>query len=152
MDKITKFIKANSKIATAIAVVVVIGVIYYIYKREKFSSSLKQYKVKPMIDGFDADGKPFIGDTTYFQNINPDAEVETRYHNIMGMSTEEGGCSGNYFNRLCSQKAYIKALENGTNSIPDMICNGRYDNEDDYYACLGKVYGNYYPWSDPATY
>lgn len=149
MDKITKFIKANSKIVIAVAIVVVIGIGYYIYRREKF---IKQYKVKPMVDGIDANGKPFIGDTTYFQNINPDAEVETRYHNIMGMSKDEGGCSGNYFDRLCSQKAYIKALENGTTSLPDMICYGRYDNEDDYYACLGRTYGNYYPWSNPATY
>lgn len=146
MHKIIQYLKNNKWCAIAIAIVV-LGVTYYIYKRREgyracgVENTLPQYKA-PEYKG---------GDTTYFQNMNPDAEVETRYHNIIN-APEPEGCGGNYFNRACVQKAYFKAMEDGTTSIPNMICSYQYDpitEEDEYYACLGRTYGNYYPWSQP---
>lgn len=148
MNKIIDYLKKNKWCALAV-VVVILWVAYYIYKRREgyrgwgcgIKNTLPQYKA-PEYKG---------GDTTYFQNMNPDAEVETRYHNIINAPKPEG-CGSNYMDRFCVQKAYFKAMEDGTTSIPNMICSAQYDpieQENEYYACLGRTYGNYYPWSQP---
>ena len=149
MKKIIEYLKSNKWCALAV-VAVVLGVTYYIYKRREgygqspcgVKNTLPQYKA-PEYKG---------GDTAYFQNMNPDADVETRYHNLINAPESEGGCSSNYMNRFCVQKAYFKTMEDGTTSIPNMICAAQYDpvtQENEYYACLGRTYGNYYPWSQP---
>ena len=155
MDKIREYM--NPKVLIVILVVVVIlGICWYrrehltvLYGEKPYATipfnAQHVYHPAPMVDGIDADGKTYMGDTTYMQNDSPLASVETQYHN-----TVSSECEGNYFNRFCSQKAYLKTMENGTTSIPDMICQGRYDNEDDYYDCLARTYGNYYPWTYPS--
>lgn len=141
MEKIINYLKYHKWCTIAVVVVVVLGG-YYLYKRKEgfgcgIKNNLPQFSVPPYKGG----------DTTYFQNMNPDADVETRYHDYIN-APKPNGCGGDYFDRFCVQKAYFKTMEDGTTSIPNMLC-ARYDNEDEYYACLGRTYGNYYPWSQP---
>jgi len=83
----------------------------------------------------------------YFQGMPPSLKIENDYHKKMISTSDEGGCDGDYGNFECRQKSYLKAMKNGSTDKADLICYRHRNNEDEYYACLDAVYGNYL-WMD----
>ena len=83
-----------------------------------------------------------LKDKQFFSGTSPSLRVERDYHQLI-----HDECGGNYQDYKCRQKAYLKALKNGTYDRADLICS-RYDNDEDaYYRCLDGVYGQYM-WMD----
>lgn len=81
----------------------------------------------------------------YFQNLGPSVVMENNYH-----ANVHNDCGGNYADLKCRQKAYIKAVKNGTTDKADLMCWRFRDDEDQYYQCLDGIYGNYI-WMDRFT-
>lgn len=130
------------------AVVVFVGAVWFFKRwRQNFSfgSSLET-----LIKSQDMHYKPgFLPSYQglYFQGMPPSLRVENDYHGYMLSPKDEGGCGGDYGNFECRQKAYLKAMKAGSTDKADLICYRHRNNEDDYYACLDSVYGNYI-WMD----
>lgn len=87
----------------------------------------------------------FLKSTQFFQGTSPTMRVENDYHRYI-----KEDCGGNYQDYKCRQKAYIKAMKNGTFDRTDLICSRYEDDEDKYYQCLDAVYGDY-KWMDRFT-
>jgi hypothetical protein len=122
-------------------IVVVVAIIIFLFcltkrKDEKFQHLAPQ-KQKPSV-------MKKIMSNVYMQNMPPSLEVENNYH---GLVMKE--CGGNYNDFNCLQKAYIKAMKNGSTDRTDLIC-AHFTNEDDRYACMDAAYGTYL-WMNRAT-
>lgn len=115
--------------------------IYTLKKKEKFESRHSQGSMGVQNTNYS------FKQPLYFEGMPPSLKVENTYHNQMLAPVENGGCDGDYTNIECRQKAYIKTMKDGTTDKADLICYRHRDNEDEYYACLDAVYGNYL-WMD----
>lgn len=119
-------------LATGITIVFVGSVWYFRSRRDNFAGQELNYKpgFLPAYQGL------------YFQGMPPSLKVENDYHSLM-----LNECDGDYGNFECRQKSYLKAMKAGSTDKADLICGRKRGNEDEYYACLDAVYGNYL-WMD----
>ena len=128
-------------------IVIVLGAIvafiiaYQSKKKEKFHYDINPARV-PNDARIASQGFLPSRQAPIFQNLPPSTRIENAYHKYI-----QDDCGGDYSNYECRQKAYVKTMKDGTFDKADLICYNRRHNENDYYACLDSVYGNYL-WAD----
>jgi hypothetical protein len=129
------------------SVLVFIGAVWY-FRRSRGKQNFASFDPEPLTykPGFLPSHQG-----PHFEGMPPSLKVENDYHSLMIGPDTQGGCNGDYGNFECRQKSYIKAMKAGTTDKADLICYrhhpSRGGDENQYYACLDAVYGNY-QWMD----